>query len=810
MTEFVFDDFARTTLSGARNTADGKPLSAAKVDQIIAYLKSPGSGPDATSSYSDYVAKKMEMHPPTLPAGKEYVGFSGVDGAGTSNFNNALKYVADVDGKAGIIGDTPWGGFVERASGDPEFGLVEDKFRQFMKSQGAEPFKANYQGALQDIMWNAGSPRYFENAVASRRPIVAFVENAPPRRGFSSFELTTALKHPEAVINGYPVSAFGKDPLAFAGKSAAEFQRLEETIAQLATRNSGQAVGVAEVRSTLRLAEGYDAVNKTLFDQPVAAFKTLTFDEMSAARTAWTASRPGAMPDLHLKPTAGAPERALKSTDDAVLAGERAAARGLRPGIAMKGLGIAGAAATAYDIGDTAHDVSRLSSQGNATAAQARIERFAVQNAAGWGGAVAGMGAGALAGVETGPGLLVTGAIGGIVGAVAGDKVADWLNERKINRQDDGRGNTWTFDPHHPDRGWTRTEGSLIDRLQGESRTLTADAALSDRLTRQASNTSIELALGSPPQSRDPYMLPAAAGDTRSLQRSDWMRDPKTGAWQREVVDQFLEHGIKISHSETANPQRAAQLERQSQAIVEGNAARTPAAMAAQYQAAYERNGWSRHGAVPAVVTDAQNHPGRVVGSDGNLYERDARGQWTHDGMLWDSRADGNLLRELEATYSAQQKGREASITTLEPVTVRPDASLTGQSRGVAPAGKDGRPASTDPERARFFPMVESLGLAALDTPRKVGQVAGALESAGLRDNVEIQRVAANRDQSVVFGIQGDPSTAGGYRQTHVKVADALAMEPQAIARERENAQAMAQERDAQAASITRQGPMLA
>jgi len=45
---FVFDDFARTTLGGARNKVDGSPLSAAQIDDVIAYLKSPGSGPDAS------------------------------------------------------------------------------------------------------------------------------------------------------------------------------------------------------------------------------------------------------------------------------------------------------------------------------------------------------------------------------------------------------------------------------------------------------------------------------------------------------------------------------------------------------------------------------------------------------------------------------------------------------------------------------------------------------------------------------------------------------------------------------------------
>lgn len=62
-----------------------------------------------------------------------------------------------------------------------------------MDAQGTEPLGGNYKAALQDMMWNAGSPKYFENAIATGKPLLALVENAPPNRGFSNFELTTAL-----------------------------------------------------------------------------------------------------------------------------------------------------------------------------------------------------------------------------------------------------------------------------------------------------------------------------------------------------------------------------------------------------------------------------------------------------------------------------------------------------------------------------------------------------------------------------------------------------------------------------------------
>lgn len=229
MTEFVVDDFAKTTLGGARSVRDGKPLTPQQVEKVIAYLSSPGSGPDASSSFADYVDRKMRANPPALREGLDYIGFSGTDASGVNNFRNAEQYIADTRGKSGIIGDTPWGNFIDTMPGDHEFAAIKDKFTTFMQAEGLEPFRANYQGALQDMMWNAGSPEYFRNAVQSGRPVVAFVENAPKNRGFSNFELPVALEHPDTIVNGYPTRAFGSgdDALKFASNSAAEYQALE-------------------------------------------------------------------------------------------------------------------------------------------------------------------------------------------------------------------------------------------------------------------------------------------------------------------------------------------------------------------------------------------------------------------------------------------------------------------------------------------------------------------------------------------------------------------------------------------------------
>lgn len=81
MPRFVFDDFARTTLPAATNIGDKSPVSNAQIEVVIEYLKSPGSGPDSVTSYADFVAERMRIHPPKLPEGVDYIAFSGEDRA---------------------------------------------------------------------------------------------------------------------------------------------------------------------------------------------------------------------------------------------------------------------------------------------------------------------------------------------------------------------------------------------------------------------------------------------------------------------------------------------------------------------------------------------------------------------------------------------------------------------------------------------------------------------------------------------------------------------------------------------------------
>ncbi|WP_159090503.1 hypothetical protein [Xanthomonas fragariae] len=102
------------------------------------------------------------------------------------------------------------------------------------------------------------------------------------------------------------------------------------------------------------------------------------------------------------------------SIAETALSAEAAASRRLATGT-IRGLGVVGAAAAVYDLGVTTKNTQRLDAQGNSTAADAEVTRYL--GAAG--GAALGGTMGAALGVESGPGLLVTGAIGGIVGVVA-------------------------------------------------------------------------------------------------------------------------------------------------------------------------------------------------------------------------------------------------------------------------------------------------------------------------------------------------------------------------------------------------------
>ncbi|MBT2746584.1 MULTISPECIES: zeta toxin family protein [unclassified Lysobacter] len=494
----------------------------------------------------------------------------------------------------------------------------------------------------------------------------------------------------------------------------------------------------------------------------------------------------------------------------------------------------AAVAAVAYDVTTTTHEASRQYDQGNLTGVESKIVGTASRSVGGFGGMAAGAAIGAGVTAETGPGALVGCAIGGIAGAVAGDKAAEWIDQYRINHQNDKDGNTWTFLPAQPQQGWTRRELDLdaMSRSDGapvyKPQVLKADPALADRLNFQASGRAVELALSAPPKPQNPYSLPASVQDARGIEESNWERNAATKQWTRQVAVGQVDLGATSYRTDLATPQRAAELEKQSQAVIADNATRTPLALAANYKTAYDQYDWSRHGEMPAAVKDAIKHPGHMLASDGDTYERSADGQWTSRGMVWDSKAQGNIKQELDATYQRQQSGPK--ITTLEPVEVHADPEPTRTASAAPTPTQRSTPEDPGhPDRALY----EKVRGAVEQLDRQAGKpwdqqsermTASALAMAAekkfeAKDDIRLAFNPPTADLAAgervhVYRV-GHPSPDPAAHQASMKTADALSVPVEAryqqveatriaqaeqAQREQQQAQARAQEQSNQSA----------
>lgn len=604
-----------------------------------------------------------------------------------------------------IINDTPRAKFLMEART-----AVEEKASEIFRSQGLPPKMARESAAsflfgdpavpsqsptsLSKCLWGEASHEF---ASSLRGDIKVIASAANLERVFGQVEVPAVLSNPKVTsLGGEPIPKL--QTLYAQGGAGAVLPEVQTHFIQAAPK--GIFVAPESIGSK---------IDKVTFSREFAGSLELqqTHFRTSAELTASGMVRAPTGLDV---PAASIAETALSA--------EAAASRKLASG-AVRGLGVVGAAAAVYDLGTTARNTARLDAQGNSTAADAEVTRYATRSVGAVGGAVIGGSMGAALGVESGPGLLVTGAIGGVVGAVGGDKLANAINDHRISHQQDAQGNTWRLESPPSGARWARDVSTgEIDPASvafGEAgvplqrtRTEVAPPEVSDLLTFKASSTSIELALGSPPLNKDPYTQPANAHDTRSLRDAPWVHNPDTQQWTRQVADGLVDRTMS-THTETASPQRAAQLDEASQQIIKQNAMQTPAAMAAHYKEAYNQNGWERHGYMPAAVHDALKHPGRIVGSDGDLYERGKDGQWTHDGMLWDSDAKGNLKQELDGTYAAQTLGTQrtaaqpAAQAAAEPIKTLETVHVT------APRAQSHDNADTSSKKTQEYTGVRDL-----------------------------------------------------------------------------------------------------
>lgn len=141
--------------------------------------------------------------------------------------------------------------------------------------------------------------------------------------------------------------------------------------------------------------------------------------------------------------------------------------------------------------------------------------------------------------------------------------------------------------------------------------------------------------------------------------------------------------------TQTATPERAAELNQQAVQRIEDNIAHGKAAIAASY---LENRAATRASdfvpLVPDAVEAARARPDAILGSDNVLYQRDDAGTWSHQGRV----AQGNMALELEATRKIQQPSIEVLDRTLAALDARPAPTNAEMNRnevrhGYASAG---------------------------------------------------------------------------------------------------------------------------
>jgi hypothetical protein len=706
-------DAFRTTLSAAINRAESRSLTAAEIERVVTYLESPGSGSSPGSSAADFARSRLASNPAALAPGQSYVVFGGTDSQGTSNFKNAQEYVAQSNGRAGIIGDTPWGKFVDSADANPDVAVVARKLDAQMKSMGFMVRGGDNVAAVTDMLWNYGSPEFAKNAVLSGNHVVGFLENAPNNRGFTNHELPVLQANDEVRLNGHRIGSVKGDAAEFARKSTGSYLQVEREIADAAGQASGTKVTVADLRSKVDLAYGYEAENDQAFGRSRVEFSRQPIEAMATEADAWSRARALAVGNTHYltplqrdprpaKPAATepTPHVADGATSKLYLTMADDANSGVRvhsPSPAIKAIGIAGAGALVFDAAQTAKRSEQLDASSNRVGAQSEIIHFGGRNVGGWAGALAGAQAAALLTSETGPGALVGGFVGGVAGAVAGEKIATKIDDYRTYNQQDHTGQSWHMDPAQPDRGWTRTEtridpngptvpGYGFSAPAYKTETITAPPETANELNYKASGVQVQMALAHPPAPRNPYSVEANKTDTPSLREANWQRDPSTHGWHREVTTGYMEHGLPMTRSEIASPERTRELEQSSAQIAEANRTNRPDAIAQRYLDAHREYGWGRFGKPEPAAVEAANPPKNVLqASDGNEYKRSPDGSWKHEGWFGrETPATGNLRDELnEATRSnaiqaPAQKQAEPSNPTQDRIKEMLEAARNG------------------------------------------------------------------------------------------------------------------------------------
>ena len=519
-------------------------------------------------------------------------------------------------------------------------------------------------------------------------------------------------------------------------------------------RSAGQALSEAregrltDVRRTHELRDGY------------------------REQLAWHRDLPGALPE-HPKvaPEAKGPlleqharlgvEQGLIQEAPASELAYRAAAAQAR-GAAFRTLGAVGVAAAAYDTAETINHSAELLHQGNVTGAQSGLLHLGSRTVGMVAGAEALGSLGALAGIESGPGLLVTGAIGGVAGAFGGEKLMDAVDQYRVYHQTDPTGLPWRYDPAHPDQGWVTD----LPPLPGATQLPVADTALQNRLDYQASSKLAELRMATPGRLADPYEQPVGSGDPERLQTSAWLRDAQTHTWTRSVITDVVGR-VPVYCTETASAVRAGELDQAAKQTVIENRMNSPQGVAAAYLGMYEERGWDRVGKFPeSVSANLRKIDRTVMASDGHTYTHDADGQWRTPGMLYGrNAAEGNVRNELDATQRAESGGPSAAVSHGNAKSEHATPQLP--ARLDDPAHPDH--AFFQQTRQHVHALDHSLGR----TPdQHSDQIASALTVQARADGLQrIDRIALSEDGHKLWAVQTFPGMGIGLNDLRTKVS---------------------------------------
>lgn len=320
---------------------------------------------------------------------------------------------------------------------------------------------------------------------------------------------------------------------------------------------------------------------------------------------------------------------------------------------------------TGADTIMTARRAAALLEHGNTTAAQSEFNHALARNAGGW------IGGGSTALALGGSGFLPAAVVAAdaLLLSKAFEKGADLRDNWAIYHQTDRADVEWKFDGRNWERQ-TAFDSMSAGRSSPVEREVVASYQKSQELGAMASAKAVDLALGKVPPPQDPFKIPALAGDRRGLDNQDWHRNADTLAWERQIktgVSGANDRGIY--ESQIATPERAQQLNQEAMARIEANIANGREAIVAAYLESHAaQRAQDYHVDVPAAAESARAKANVVLGSDGQLYQRNEAGEWASPSRV----AHGNLATELELTNLIRQPSLERSQQELADLQALP------------------------------------------------------------------------------------------------------------------------------------------